>query len=169
VSFVKLFVRYTDSLTEWVGKQVSWLNLFLVILICLDVIFRYAFNFSKKYIIELEWHLFALVFILAAAYTFKHDRHIRVDLFYQNFTPVTQKWVNTIGSIIFLIPWCIVVIYTSYHYALNSFSYREGSPDPGGLPARYVIKFMITAGFILLLFQTLSYIIKQWIPGESGD
>jgi TRAP-type mannitol/chloroaromatic compound transport system permease small subunit len=156
------FIKIVDNLTEWVGKYVSWLNLLLVLLICLDVTFRYAFNFSKKYIIELEWHLFALVFLLAAANTFKHDRHIRVDLFYQNFSPALKKWVNILGSILFLIPWCLVVIYTSSHYALNSFSYHEGSPDPGGLPARYIIKFMISIGFSLLFLQTISYVLKQF-------
>lgn len=165
---IKLLIQYTDQFSEWVGKSVSWLNVALILLICLDVIFRYVFNFSKKYIIELEWHLFALVFLLASAYTFKNDRHIRVDLFYQNFKPKAKKWVNIIGSFLFLIPWCIVVMYTSYHYAFNSFSYREGSPDPGGLPARYVIKFMITVGFSLLFLQAVSFILKQFITNQES-
>lgn len=157
-----------DGLNEWIGKNISWLNLCLVLLICLDVAFRYAFNFSKKWIIELEWHMFALVFILAAAYTFKHDHHIRVDLFYQNFSKRTQHLINMLGILLFLLPWCIVIIYTSFDYAMNSFSYREGSPDPGGLPARYIIKFCITIGFGLLFLQGVSELLKAFIGFKNA-
>lgn len=128
----------------------------LVILICIDVLMRYYFSTTEKWVIELEWHIFSLIFLIGASYTFKEDKHVRVDVFYNNFSEKRKALVNLLGNIFFLIPWCIVVIYTSYQYAGVSFSYREISPDPGGLPARYIIKYAITLGFFLLLLQAIS-------------
>ncbi|WP_235299018.1 TRAP transporter small permease subunit [Portibacter marinus] len=138
-----------------IGSWISWLNVALVLLICLDVILRYVLNVTEKWVIELEWHIFAAVFLLGASYTFKHDKHVRVDLFYQKFSEERKMWIDLIGNILFLIPWCIVVIYASVKYANVSFSYLEGSPDPNGLPARYVIKYIIALGFVLLLIQAV--------------
>ncbi|GLR16457.1 C4-dicarboxylate ABC transporter [Portibacter lacus] len=131
------------------------MNIVLVVLICVDVLLRYFFNSTEKWIIELEWHIFAAIFLIGASYTFKNDKHVRVDLFYQNFSVQKKAWVNILGNILFLIPWCLVVIYSSYKYGMVSLSYLEGSPDPNGLPARYIIKFIITIGFTLLLFQAI--------------
>lgn len=128
----------------------------LVVLICVDVLLRYFFNATQKWIIELEWHLFALVFLIGASYTFQKDKHVRVDVFYQGFSEKKKLWVNLLGNVFFLIPWCLVIIYVSIKYANVSFSYLEQSPDPGGLPARYLIKYAISLGFILLLLQAIS-------------
>ncbi|WP_235293260.1 TRAP transporter small permease subunit [Portibacter lacus] len=138
-----------------IGSWISLLNIVLVVLICVDVLLRYFFNSTEKWIIELEWHIFAAIFLIGASYTFKNDKHVRVDLFYQNFSVQKKAWVNILGNILFLIPWCLVVIYSSYKYGMVSLSYLEGSPDPNGLPARYIIKFIITIGFTLLLFQAI--------------
>ncbi len=138
-----------------IGSWVSWLNVLLVVLICADVILRYFFNTTEKWVIELEWHIFAAVFLLGASYTLKHDKHVRVDVFYQNFSERRKTWINLLGNIIFLIPWCLVVIYASVKYANVSFSYLEASPDPNGLSARYIIKYVISLGFLLLLVQAV--------------
>ncbi len=133
----------------------------LVLLIFIDVVLRYLFSQTSAWVIELEWHLFALIFLLGAAYTLKKDQHVRVDVFYTHFSPRKKAWVNLLGTILFLIPWCLIVIYTSYHYADNSFAVKEISADPGGLPARYLIKFSITIGFVLLLLQALALCLKS--------
>lgn len=150
-----------DRLNEYVGRSVSWLTTVLVILVCFDVVTRYFFSSTKAWIMELEWHLFALIFLLGAAYTFKNDRHVRVDLFYAKFSPKDKALVNLFGAIFFLIPWCILIIYASFKYAFSSYIIGEGSPDPGGLPARYIIKFAITIGLLLLLLQAFSSIIDS--------
>lgn len=150
-----------DTLNEWAGKGVSWLTTVLVVLVCFDVITRYLFSDTKAWIMELEWHLFSLIFLIGAGYAFKHDRHVRVDLFYTRFTPRDRALVNLIGGLLFLVPWCILIIMVSYDYARVSFLLGETSPDPGGLPARYVIKYAITAGVFLLLLQGLSSIIQS--------
>ena len=153
-------MKHINLIIEKIGNAVSWLNVALIVLICLDVLFRYFFSFSKNWILELEWHMFAMVFLLGSAYALQEDKHVRVDVFYQNFSERTKTIVNLLGTVIFLIPWCYLVITTSYKFANNSWYIREGSNQPGGLPARYVIKGMIVVGFILLALQALSFIIK---------
>ncbi|RLD22785.1 MAG: C4-dicarboxylate ABC transporter permease [Bacteroidetes bacterium] len=155
------FSNILEQISRWVGERAKWLTTALVILIFVDVVLRYLFSITSAWVIELEWHLFALIFILGAAFTLAEDQHVRVDVFYTRFSPRRKAWVNLVGTILFLIPWCLIVIYTSYHYADNSFAVREISADPGGLPARYVIKFSVTVGFTLLLLQALSLCLKS--------
>ena len=128
---------------------------------CVDVIRRYLFNQTAVWITELEWHLFALIFLIGAGYALKHDKHVRVDLFYAKFSPKQKAWVNLLGTLLFLIPWCWIIISSSYNYAHNSYLINESSPDPGGLPARYIIKFSITVGFILLLLQAIALVLDS--------
>ncbi len=154
--------RGIDALNERVGRAVSWLNFVLVLVVCVAVAVRYLLNEDKPFIMELEWHLFSLVFLLGAGYTLRHDRHVRVDLFYSRFHVRDRALVNLVGTLFLFIPWCLMLIVTSWHYALESFLLMEGSPDPGGLPFRFVIKFAITAGAFLLLLQGLSLAITSW-------
>ncbi len=165
------WAQHIDALNERVGQAVSWLNLVLVVVVCIAVGVRYWLNEDKAFIMELEWHLYALVFLLGAGWTFKHDRHVRVDLFYSRFDRKDKALVNLIGTVVLFIPWCLVLIYTSFFYAWESFKLMEGSPDPGGLPFRFVIKFAITLGGILLLLQGISLSIKSWFelrrPNDS--
>ena len=105
---------------------------------------------------ELEWHVFAAIFLLGAGYAFKHDRHVRVDLFYSKFSKRDKAWTNLVGGIVFLIPWCVLVIIVSYSYAKGSFLIMEESPNPDGLPFRFIIKFAVTFGIGLLLLQGIA-------------
>ena len=151
-----------DGIIRRIGKAAGWLNFILVVLICMDVFMRYVFSNSQEWMLELEWHLFALVFLLGGAYALQADQHVRVDVWYARQDERTKAWVNLAGTVLFLIPWCLIVIYTSFRYAENSFLINERSPDPGGLPARYLIKFSITIAFCLLLLQALLIIIKNF-------
>ena len=160
---LKSISKFFHIVNEWVGKIAAWLTTLLVILVCFDVTVRYIFSDTAAWIMELEWHLFALIFLLGAGYALKHDRHVRVDLFYSNFSEKDKAITNIVGSLVFLIPWCILIIVFSFQYGLESFKINEGSPDPGGLPARYLIKFAIPLGMTLLLFQALSLLIDSWI------
>ena len=154
------FTKFVNSLNEKVGRATSWLTVVLILLVCFDVVARKVFNFSKIWIMEMEWHLYALIFLLAAGYALKHDRHVRVDLFYEKFSEKEKAITNFWGHLLFLIPWCIMVVIASYHYALESLLINEGSPEPGGLPARYMIKFCITLGIMLLMLQALAGLIE---------
>lgn len=161
-------MRWIDRFIEIIGKAVSWLNVLLIALICLDVLFRYLFSFSKNWIIELEWHMFAMLFLLGSAYALQAEKHVRVDVFYQRFSEKTKTVINLVGTLIFLIPWCYLVITTSSKFVSNSWYIREGSAQPGGLPARYIIKGMIVVGFVLLLIQGISQLIKYVNQLKTG-
>ena len=150
-----------DALNETVGRLVSWLTTALVLLIVFDVAARYLFNTSSAGVIELEWHLFSFIFLLGAAYALKHDRHVRVDVFYQSFSEKQQAWVNLIGTVLFLIPLCYILIQASGKFAFNAWLMQEGSADPGGLPARYIVKAAIPVGFALLLLQAISLLCQS--------
>lgn len=150
-----------DLLNENIGRGVSWLNTLLVVVICYDVTARYLFNSSSAGIVELEWHLFSFIFLLGAAYALLYDRHVRVDVFYQNFTEKKKAWINLTGTLLFLIPFCIITINASFIFTANAFAINEGSPDPGGLPARYIVKAAIPLGFFLLLLQAISLAFKS--------
>lgn len=158
-----------DQINEWVGRVVSWLTTLLVVLVCFDVITRYFFSDTAAWIMELEWHLFALIFLFGAGYAFKHDKHVRVDLFYAKFSPKDRALVNINGTLLFLIPWCLIIIYWSYEYALISYNVGETSPDPGGLPARYIIKFCVSIGVVFLLLQGVSVLFKNLLIYRQSD
>lgn len=158
---VKSIIQSISSLNAFIGKSVSWLTFLLVMLICVDVFWRYFFDNSKVWMGELEWHLFALIFLLGAAYTFKEDEHVRVDLFYTKFSPKRKAWTNLIGNLFFLIPFCIMIIATSWKYGVSAFQFGEGSPNPGGLPYRFIVKSSISIGFFFLLLQAVANILES--------
>lgn len=151
-----------DHLNEKIGVTVSWLTSVLVVLVCLDVVTRYVFNASSIAIQELEWHIFSVIFLLAAAYTLKHDRHVRVDLFYHQMSEKNKARVNFLGHLFSLIPFSTLVIWSSQDFVMNSFNVGEVSGDPGGLPFRFIIKACIPFGFLLILLQSLSLLYKSF-------
>lgn len=152
--------HFFSQINERVGQATAWLTAILMLLICFNVTARYLFNNSVAWRTELEWHLFALIFLLGAGYALKHDKHVRVDLFYAKFSKKQKALVNFLGTLLFLLPWCAVIIYASYQYAHSSWMMKEGSPD-NGLPARYLIKFAITVGFSLLFLQAISLLVSS--------
>jgi len=118
--------------------------------------------------VELEIYLFAFSFLLAVGYAFKHDKHVRVDLFYSNFSVKKKAWVNFLGGILFLVPWCVVSIIGCVKYANISWRIGEVSQQPGGLPAVYLLKFSIVVGFVLLLIQATASILKSLLTIVTG-
>ena len=156
MNVLKTFMRWIDGLNEWIGRGVAWVTLALVLVIFVDVVMRYLFNTSFVFTQELEWHLFGFIFLIGAGYTLLHDGHVRVDIIYQRLGFKGQAWINLMGVIVFLIPGCLMIIITSFKFVLTSFLILEGSPDPGGIPLRFIVKSFIPAGFSLLLLQGLS-------------
>lgn len=160
---MKAIILIIDNITEWVGRTASWLVLAMVLLICYDVAMRYLFQQGSVALQELEWHLFALIFLLGSAYTLKHDEHVRVDIFYQSrFVSDKQRaWINIIGTLLFLLPFCVLILITAWPFVENSFYYNEGSPDPGGLPYRFILKGSLLIAFGLLVLQGFSGLLKN--------
>ena len=144
------------------GKISSWFSLALVLLISTDVLLRYVFNFSTAALYEMEWHLFAIIFLLASPYTLQKNKHVRVDVFYNNFSKRKKNIVDLIGNIIFLIPFSFIIFYTSLPFVEDSYSILESSPDPGGLPYRFIIKSIIPIAFFLLMIQGILNAFKNY-------
>ncbi len=151
------FIAVVEAVNEKVGYVVSWLTTLMVLIVCYDVFTRYFLKRSSVAVQELEWHLFAIIFLLGAGFAFKHDRHVRVDLFYAKLSPKGRAWIDLLGALFFLIPFAVLIIWTSYTFIHNAFVIRETSPDPGGLPARYLLKAALPAGFVLLLLQAAAH------------
>ena len=163
--------RSIDTLNSWVGRAVAWTTALVVLVVFVDVVMRYAFNTSFVFMQELEWHLFAFIFLMGAGYTLLKDGHVRVDIFYQRLDPKSKAWIDFLGVLLFLIPGCVMIIATSSSFVSNSFAVMEGSPDPGGIPYRFLLKACIPVGFVLVLLQGVSLGIKSLLTilGESLD
>lgn len=159
--FLERYVAFIDACNDKIGKLVGWLSTLMVLIVFYDTVMRYAFNKGNVGLQEMEWHLFAIIFLIGAAYTLKEGGHVRVDILFIHFNKKTKAWVDMMGSLIFLIPFCIMVIYSTQKYVGNSWAVREISPDPGGLPARYLLKAMIPTGFFLLILQGFSEMFKN--------
>jgi len=160
-----------DAISEGVGRLVAWLIPLMVLIIGYDVTMRYLFQIGSVALQELEWHLFALVFLLGAGYTLKHDGHVRVDIFYRSrYVSERQRaWVDVLGTLLFLIPFCLLIIASAWPFVMNSFDMGEGSPDAGGLPYRYLLKAAIPAGFVLLLLQGIANMLRAVVVLLSPD
>ena len=164
-------VRFLDGVSEWVGRVVSWLVLLMVVIIFYDVGMRYIFLQGSVALQELEWHLFALLFLLGAGYTLKHDDHVRVDVLYRSKYISTRHriWINLLGGLLLLLPFCILVIVSSWPFVYSAYQFSEGSPDPGGLPYRFLIKAIIPLGFTLLLLQGVASILRNLLALISNN
>ncbi|SHK17179.1 TRAP-type mannitol/chloroaromatic compound transport system, small permease component [Reichenbachiella agariperforans] len=146
-------VNWINLFTDKTGSLVSYISVILVVLIAIDVVLRYLFSWTSSANQELEWHLFAALFLLGAAYTLRHDKHVRVDLFYSRFSIKTKAWINLLGTLIFLMPFCWAVLYTSVPFVIDAWNINESSPEPGGLPHRFLVKSTIPISAILLSLQ----------------
>ena len=151
-----------DRINTAIGTATSWLTFGLVLVIVFDVFMRYAFSITSAASFELEWHLFAAIFLLSAGWAFKQDRHVRVDVFYNHFTPYAKAWVNGLGCLILLMPLCYIGVSEGIQFANNAYKLGETSPDPGGLPARFMIKSTMPIGFLLLGLQGIAEVLKSY-------
>ena len=150
-----------EKIIKKIGDICSWLSFILVILISLDVFLRYVFNFSSASLYELEWHMFAVIFMVGSSLTLQKDEHVRVDVFYNKFSDKGKNIINLIGNIIFLLPFSLIIFYTSIPFVEDSFKILESSPDPGGLPFRFIIKSIIPISFLLLAIQGVLNVFKN--------
>lgn len=152
------FITKVEHGIEWIGRLVAWLVPVIAVLVCMDAGARYFLHEGSIAVQELEWHLFAVVFLLGGAYTLKHDEHVRVDLVYRSrwCSDKTRAWIDLLGTLVLLFPFCLLVVLKSAPFVASAFSFAEHSPDPGGLSHRWVIKAAIPVGFSLLLLQGLA-------------
>jgi TRAP-type mannitol/chloroaromatic compound transport system permease small subunit len=158
-----------DRLNEWCGRAVSWVVLAMVVTMFSIVILRYGFNTGWIAMQESVVYMHAMVFLVGAAYTLKHDQHVRVDVFYSRFSAKGQAWVNLLGSLGLLLPVCVYVFWISWEYVAESWALFEGSRETGGLPGVFVLKSFIPVMVVLLSLQGVASVIRalQVITGST--
>ncbi|PKM42702.1 MAG: C4-dicarboxylate ABC transporter permease [Gammaproteobacteria bacterium HGW-Gammaproteobacteria-1] len=162
---------FIDGLNEWTGRLVAWLTLAMVLVTGAVVLLRYAFDLGWIAVQESITYLHALVFMLGAAYTLRHDGHVRVDIFYRRLAPRGQAWVDLLGALLLLLPVCVFILWISWDYVAASWSLWEGSRDAGGLPLVYLLKGIIPAMALLLLLQGVSQALRSLLVllGHAED
>lgn len=144
------FSRSVDALVTGIGRAVSWLWLVLLAVIVLNVVLRYAFAEGRIEFEELQWHLYAIGFLLGIPYAVATDSHIRVDVVHERLSPRLRAWIELYGIVLLLLPFCALVVIYAVPFVAASFTAGEVSASPGGLPYRWVIKAVLPVSFVLL-------------------
>ncbi|EOX3398268.1 TRAP transporter small permease subunit [Vibrio cholerae] len=156
---------YVERLFNRLSDLLGWLSSILFILlvanVVYDVVMRYAFNDVSIAFQELEWHLFATVFLLGIPHAIKAGGHVRVDLFYERLSMKAQAVIDILGTLFFLLPFCLLVVYFGIDFAKESYALGETSGDPGGLPYRWIIKAMIPVSFTFMAISGVGLIIHS--------
>ncbi len=151
------------------SKLISYLTAFtlvlLVALILYDATARYLFSSGSTALQELEWHFFDLIILLSLSFTFKHNAHVRVDIFYAHFSEKIQKLINIFSTLFFVLPLAFLIIYIGYSFTELSFMQNEASSDPGGLTHRWIVKSLMPLAFFFLALQAFEELyknIREW-------
>lgn len=154
-------ITFLEGINEGVGRVAAWSTALMVGVIFFLVVMRYGFGSFNQQLSELATYFFGISFLFSSGYALKHDSHVRVDLFYAKWGERKKAIVDLIGTLFFLFPWCIVAIMTCWKYAYTSFKLGESSSQPSGLPAVWLLKFVILLGFVLLLVQGLALLLRS--------
>ena len=160
MTFFLSLSKRIDHFSEWVGRWVAWLVLAAVLISAANAISRKAFNLSSNAFLEIQWYLFAAVFLLASGYTLLRQEHVRIDVVSGRFSKRTQIWIDIVGLVLFLFPFIYVVIKLSIPLVTNAFVTGEMSSNAGGL-IRWPVFALLPAGLLLLGIQALSELIKR--------
>ena len=170
MSFLLSLSRLIDKLNEFVGRWVAWLVLAAVLISAVNAVVRKAFNFSSNAFLEVQWYLFAAVFLLCAGYTLMRNEHVRIDVIAGKLSARAQAWIDLVGSLFFLLPMAVIIGILSWPLFIDSFERGEISGDAGGL-LRWPVKLLIPVGFALLALQGVSELIKRiaFLSGRIPD
>jgi len=160
VQFLLGVSRFIDRLNELIGRLVYWLILVSVLVSSGNAVVRYAISRSSNGWLEIQWYLFSAVFLLGAGYTLLRNEHVRIDIFYGRLNPRARAWIDILGGVFFLLPMALIIMALAWPLFLESWTRNEYSTDAGGL-IRWPVKLLIPTGFLLLVLQGLSEIIKR--------
>jgi TRAP-type mannitol/chloroaromatic compound transport system permease small subunit len=164
-----------DRVAELTGRSIAWLTLGMVLITFAVVVLRYGLQLGSIALQESVTYLHAVVFMLGAAYTLKHDSHVRVDIFYQKASPRTRAWTNLLGTLLLLFPTCGFIFASSLDYVASSWSIQEGSRETGGLDGVFLLKTVIPLMAVLLMLQGCSLVLRSALviagrePTRSGS
>lgn len=160
MKFLLSIAAFIDALNERVGRAVFWLVLITVLICAANAIVRKAFNVSSNAFLEIQWYLFAAVFLLGAGYALKHDAHVRIDVIFGRLSARGKALINVLGGLFFLLPLAVLMVWHGWPIFANSFVSGETSADAGGL-IRWPVKLLLPLGFSLLGLQAIAEIIKN--------
>lgn len=150
-----------DTINAALGKVVSYATFFMALIMFAIVVLRYGFNLGWIAMQESVMYLHAAVFLLGSAFTFQHNGHVRVDVFYRKFSNLQKARVNLFGSLFFMLPVALYIAIICFQYVLDSWLLLEGSREPGGLPFVYILKSFLLIFAVTMTLQAISDIIKQ--------
>ena len=148
-----------DAFIDVVGRITAWSSFALAAVMGANVLLRYAFSTGSVWSQELEWHLMAPICLFGMSYALRHGEHVRVDVMFAGFTQRSKYFVEFVSSLI-LMAISVIIIWLSINYVMQSWSIAEGSANPGGIPARYLLKSLIPIGFALMFIQALGHAIR---------
>lgn len=148
-----------DRFIDAVGRVTAWSSFALALVMGGNVLLRYGFNTGSVWSQELEWHLMSPICLFGMSYALRHGEHVRVDVLFASFPQRSKYFVELVSSLL-LMAICLIVIWLSIPYVDQSWSIGEGSANPGGIPARYILKSLIPIGFALLLVQAFGQAIR---------
>nr|WP_275855075.1 TRAP transporter small permease subunit [Sulfurimonas sp. MAG313] len=154
-------MKRIDTLIEYTARFSAFILISLTLLVVYDAMSRYLFHSGSIALQELEWHLFDFVILLGISYALKEGAHVRVDVFYANYSPKKKAIVDLVSQLFFILPFSFLIIYMGYDFVLQSFIQLEGSSNPGGLPYRFIVKGLMLISFVLLILQSTSQITKS--------
>jgi len=152
--------RAIDALNAKIGQALIWLVLVMALVSAGNAAFRYLFNLSSNAWLELQWYLFSAVFLLCAGYTLLNDEHIRIDVVSSHLSRRTQIWIDIFGTLFFLLPVSIFIMWLSWPVFMNAWTSQEISGNAGGL-IRWPVRLLVPLGFFLLSLQGISEFIKR--------
>ena len=152
--------RLIDRFTSWVGRWVAWLVLAAVLISAINAAVRKLFNTSSNAYLEIQWYLFAAVFLLAAGYTLMRQEHVKIDVISSRFSKRTQIWIDVVGLVLFVLPLVFNVIRLSLPLVIRAYEMNEYSQNAGGL-IRWPVFAVLPLGFLLLGIQAVSELIKR--------
>ena len=153
--------KWMDKVIDGIGYATGVLLIVMILNVAFDVMMRYVFRNSSIGMQEVEWHLFAIIILYGTGYALRHNAHVRVDFVYDGLRDRKKAWINIVGTILFLLPLAMLIIYGSYNFVMDAYTTHEISEDPGGLPYRWLIKVQIPIAFIFLVFAAVNYIIHH--------
>ncbi len=170
MNFLLSLSKQIDRLSEWVGRWVAWLVLFAVLISTGNALMRKAFNMSSNAFLEIQWYLFAAVFLLASGYTLLRQEHVKIDVVSGRFSKRTQIWIDIVGICVFLLPFAYMIIKLSMPLVLNAYATQEVSSNAGGL-IRWPVFALLPIGMLLLALQAVSELIKRiaFLQGRIPD
>ena len=151
-----------DRISKYAGYLAAFLVVVLSFLVVYDATMRYLFSAGSIALQELEWHIFDIVFLLGLSYALKHNKHVRVDIFFERYSLNTQAILQILSMLLLVIPFSLLLVNDASVMTMQSYLQHEVSADAGGLTNRWIIKSMIVISFILLLFQSISEILKAY-------